>query len=84
MHSAFEMNADTCGHIVSCDVIAHCAGGTDGLKGQLSHINEIPFAAIDAGAKNVWGTGATPEGIDQNPVYDDTAPPAFSSLARIP
>jgi len=39
------------------------------LKGKLSHINEIPFAAIEAGATNVWGTGFTPEGIDQNPVY---------------
>ena len=47
----------------------HNFGGTDGLKGKLSHINEIPFAAIEAGAKNVWGTGFTPEGIDQNPVY---------------
>lgn len=47
----------------------HDFGGTDGLKGKLSHINEIPFAAIEAGAKNVWGTGFTPEGIDQNPVY---------------
>lgn len=47
----------------------HNFGGTDGLKGKLSHINEIPFAALEVGAKNVWGTGFTPEGIDQNPVY---------------
>ena len=47
----------------------HNFGGTDGLKGKLSRINEIPFAAIEAGANNVWGTGFTPEGIDQNPAY---------------
>jgi hypothetical protein len=47
----------------------HNFGGNDGLKGKLSGINEIPFAAFDAGAKNVWGTGFTPEGIDQNPAY---------------
>ena len=45
----------------------HDFGGTDGLKGQLSHINKIPFSAPQG--SGVWGTGFTPEGIDQNPVY---------------
>ena len=40
-------------------------GGTDGMRGDLGRINTIPFD----GPKNVWGTGFTPEGIDQNPVY---------------
>ena len=39
-----------------------------GLKGDLARINQIPFDALEAKA-NVWGTGFTPEGIDQNPVY---------------
>merc|ERR1712166_1184199 len=46
----------------------HDFGGTDGLKGDLGRINHIPFDGLDAGT-NVWGTGFTPEGIDQNPVY---------------
>eukprot|EP00041_Stephanoeca_diplocostata_P034371 m.1169532 g.1169532 ORF g.1169532 m.1169532 type:complete len:497 (+) comp24509_c1_seq11:1832-3322(+) len=48
----------------------HDFGGTDGLKGDLSRINRIPFDAMAPTAEtNVWGTGFTPEGIDQNPVY---------------
>eukprot|EP00939_MAST-03C_sp_MAST-3C-sp1_P001224 g1224.t1 len=43
----------------------HDFGGTDGLKGDLSHANAIPFE----GPPNTFGTGITPEGIDQNPVY---------------
>lgn len=45
-------------------------GGDDGMKGNLSLVNEIPFAAM-APEQNtsVWGTGFTSEGIDQNPVY---------------
>ena len=31
-------------------------------------INAIPCEALDAGV-NIWGTGASPEGIDQNPAY---------------
>eukprot|EP00656_Telonema_subtile_P046113 TRINITY_DN5245_c0_g1_i1.p1 TRINITY_DN5245_c0_g1~~TRINITY_DN5245_c0_g1_i1.p1 ORF type:complete len:881 (+),score=212.00 TRINITY_DN5245_c0_g1_i1:28-2643(+) len=46
----------------------HDFGGTDGLKGWLDRINDIPFGAQEVGA-SVWGTGTTPEGIDQNPVY---------------
>ena len=47
----------------------HDFGGTDGLKGNLAQINQIPFDRPDEGdVNNVWGTGFTPEGIDQNPV----------------
>ena len=44
----------------------HDFGGTDGMKGDLSHANQIPFGGPDL---NTFGTGITPEGIDQNPVY---------------
>lgn len=82
----------------------HDFGGTDGLKGWLAHINEVPFAGMAPEVtplpplwacvalsyhpcvalschptitapsprqvpSSVWGTGLTPEGIDQNPVY---------------
>ena len=40
----------------------------DSLRGNLSAVNEIPFAAMESSFHtNVWGTGFTPEGIDQNP-----------------
>ena len=38
------------------------------MKGWLGHINEIPFNG-PPGGNGLWGTGYTPEGIDQNPVY---------------
>jgi hypothetical protein len=38
------------------------------FQGNLAQANEIPFAATAVDAP-VWGTGLTPEGIDQNPVY---------------
>lgn len=48
----------------------HDFGGTDAMKGDLSHINQIPFAGMAPNFNStVWGTGFTPEGIDQNPVY---------------
>jgi len=48
----------------------HDFGGTDGMKGDIARINEIPFAAMAPEKEtSVWGTGFTPEGIDQNPVY---------------
>ena len=34
----------------------HDFGGTDGLKGDLSRINRIPFDGFEANT-NVWGTG---------------------------
>ena len=45
----------------------HNFGGTDGLKGDLGMINRIPFDA--PASANIIGVGATPEGIDQNPIY---------------
>uniref|UniRef100_A0A7S4NBL1 Alpha-N-acetylglucosaminidase tim-barrel domain-containing protein n=1 Tax=Odontella aurita TaxID=265563 RepID=A0A7S4NBL1_9STRA len=49
----------------------HDFGGADGIKGNLSKINRIPFDAPPSVRSNdqVAGTGATPEGIDQNPAY---------------
>lgn len=50
----------------------HDFGGTDGMKGDLVHANALPFAGLPAyGGANttVIGSGYTPEGIDQNPVY---------------
>lgn len=48
----------------------HTYGGNDGLKGNLSKANRIPFDALDSPVEhgNV-GSGFTPEGFDQNPVY---------------
>ena len=53
----------------------HDMGGNDGMKGNLSTINAMPFAqqaAVEAvaasgghGANEILGTGLTPEGIDQ-------------------
>jgi alpha-N-acetylglucosaminidase len=42
------------------------------MKGDLEHVNAIPFAGLPAfGGANTTaiGSGYTPEGIDQNPVY---------------
>jgi hypothetical protein len=36
-------------------------GGTNGIKGNMTHMNEIPFTALNAGA-SVWGSGITSEG----------------------
>jgi alpha-N-acetylglucosaminidase len=52
----------------------HDMGGNDGMKGNLSTINAMPFAQQAAaemaaggghGANEILGTGLTPEGIDQ-------------------
>ena len=44
----------------------HDFGGTDGLKGDLARINRIPFDGLPPTFNStVWGTGYTPEGIDQ-------------------
>lgn len=46
-------------------------GDTDGMRGDLNHVNEdVPFRAIEANA-SIVGIGATPEGIDHNPLYFD-------------
>ena len=42
------------------------------MKGNVSRVNQIPWQAIEAGA-TPWGTGVTPEGIDQNPLYYEFA-----------
>jgi len=63
----------------------HNFGGTDGIKGNLSKVNEYPFAAQEAGSK-IWGTGFTAEGIDQNPAYYEFVlgrPWAASRVANI-
>ena len=61
----------------------HDFGGTDGLKGNLSRLNQIPWLAIEAGSAPL-GTGATPEGIDQNPLYYEFALSRNWAAAREP
>jgi alpha-N-acetylglucosaminidase len=46
----------------------HNMGGNDGMKGDMRMLTDLPSQALSAGA-SIIGTGATPEGIDQNPVY---------------
>ena len=46
-------------------------GGTNGIKGNLTHMNEIPFKAIAQGNTSIWGSGFTSEGIEQNPALYD-------------
>jgi alpha-N-acetylglucosaminidase len=44
-------------------------GDTDGMRGDLEHLNQaLPFHAIEADS-SIVGIGATPEGIDHNPLY---------------
>jgi hypothetical protein len=66
----------------------HDFGGTDGLKGDLARINGIPWDGLPPVANStVWGTGYTPEGIDQNPVYYEfigSAPFRTAPVADIP
>jgi hypothetical protein len=38
------------------------------MKGDMRMLADLPGAAMAAGA-SIIGTGATPEGIDQNPPY---------------
>jgi alpha-N-acetylglucosaminidase len=45
----------------------HNFGGTNGMKGDFSVVNRIPFDGMST--SSVFGMGATPEGIDQNPAY---------------
>eukprot|EP00943_MAST-04B_sp_MAST-4B-sp1_P005917 g5917.t1 len=47
----------------------HDFGGTTSMKGNLSQINTIPYAFNDGKNGQLYGTGFTPEGIDQNPIY---------------
>lgn len=46
----------------------HNMGGNDGMKGDMRLLTDMPSLALAAGA-SIVGTGATPEGIDQNPPY---------------
>lgn len=56
----------------------HVFGGNLGIKGNLTEINQIPFAAppiapVPAGydpATQAVGVGYTPEGLDQNPACE--------------
>ncbi|CAK9112192.1 Alpha-N-acetylglucosaminidase (N-acetyl-glucosaminidase) (AtNAGLU) (Protein CYCLOPS 1) [Durusdinium trenchii] len=48
--------------------VLHNFGGNTGMWGSLPTLNSAPFAAFNRTA-NVAGTGAAPEGIDQNPFY---------------
>ena len=55
----------------------HNFGGNDGMRGNISQLNCLPFIGYEANEtgrfapwqSNIWGTGSTDEGIDQNPVY---------------
>jgi alpha-N-acetylglucosaminidase len=63
----------------------HDFGGTDGMKGNMSRINQIPFDGMAPQAPStVWGTGYTPEGIDQNPVYYEFMAQANFREAPVP
>lgn len=45
----------------------HNFGGTDGIKGDLARLNQIPFSILPT--TSIVGLGGTPEGINQNPAY---------------
>lgn len=55
--------------------VLHNFGGTDGIKGDMNKVNQMPFDALNHNSKNdttqhnIIGLGATPEGITQNPAY---------------
>ena len=50
----------------------HNYGGTDGIRGDLARVNNIPFDAIlEPRTSSIIGSGATTEGIDQNPAYHE-------------
>jgi len=46
----------------------HNFGGTDGLKGDMFRLNQIPHSILSP-ISTVVGVGATPEGIDQNTAF---------------
>ena len=69
--------------MIPCNIplfAVHNFGGTDGMKGDLAKVNEIPFGGMapEGPPSSVWGTGFTPEGIGP------PGPPfaSFSLLAR--
>jgi alpha-N-acetylglucosaminidase len=59
----------------------HNFGGTDGMKGDLGHLNAIPYGGANTTA---IGMGHTPEGINQNPVYYDFLTSAVFRPAPVP
>lgn len=54
-------------------------GGTQSLKGNLSLLDSVlPWAAVTENSTGLWGVGASPEGLDQNPVvYELLAQASF-------
>ena len=77
----------------------HVFGGNQGIKGNLSLINEIPFdgptggysndvssrdGQQDAGETRAVGVGYTPEGLDQNPAYYELLQEAAFRGAPVP
>ena len=52
------------------------------LQGEIQRINRIPFDAPESAA--VVGTGYTPEGIDQNPVYYEFMAEQHCRAAPVP
>jgi alpha-N-acetylglucosaminidase len=44
-------------------------GGNDVMKGDMRQLVSIPSDALSANATTCIGTGATPEGVNQNPAY---------------
>jgi len=58
-------------------------GGTLSLKGNLGALDTtLPWAALAANATGFWGVGASPEGLDQNPVVYEIL--AGASLLQSP
>ena len=80
--------ADVALHLRFVWTTLHNFGGNDGIAGDLGILNDIPWAALAPDTPtSVWGTGFTPEGIDQNPLYYDfmqvsvCPPPLFPGAA---
>ena len=63
-------------------------GGTNGIFGDLPNVaSRVAIASNDSDARTLAGTGISMEGIDQNPVYCESAPapptpPTPARLAR--
>ena len=58
-------------------------GGTNGIFGDLPNVaSRVAIASNDSDARTLAGTGISMEGIDQNPVYCESAP-APPTAARL-
>ena len=55
----------------------HTFGGNDALKGDMRLLQHMPAAALEANV-SIVGTGATMEGIDQNPACASVLPRSCS------